>query len=227
MQGARGPYDISNGWDVWSSCWTFMLQWFQRGFSERYLYGIDCMYSLRIEFGLLPCGPRYTRLPSSFWIPLYHTYYRTYFYDLPTKITCKGHRTLWVKHCTALVLAHVSGKKELTEDNEDFFQEAFEIGRRYKIMNPEKMRSIYGKLMYMVQDAVEPRMQRSIRVNCMRPIRTVGSVLRDRGLVDAMLDDDDFIAATAQPQSASVPAEEVAWFLRAVVLRARCSSPSW
>ena len=37
------------------------------------------------------------------------------------------------------------------EANADLFREAFEVGRRFKGMNPDKMRASYGKLIYMLQ----------------------------------------------------------------------------
>ncbi len=37
--------------------------------------------------------------------------------------------------------------------------QVFEVGRRYKIMNPDKMRSEYGKLMYLLMDSSDSHIQ--------------------------------------------------------------------
>jgi hypothetical protein len=51
-------------------------------------------------------------------------------------------------------------------------QDVFEIGRRYKIMNPEKMRSEFGKLMYMLMDSADTHVQ--VRPGRMRSNETLG-----------------------------------------------------
>ncbi|KAI8099374.1 uncharacterized protein BX664DRAFT_321110 [Halteromyces radiatus] len=66
------------------------------------------------------------------------------------------------------------------EENEEFFQTIFEIGRRHKIMNPEKMRSAYGKLMYLLSDSMIPEVQEMLGFNCVVPIKTVYSYLKER-----------------------------------------------
>eukprot|EP00047_Mylnosiga_fluctuans_P011783 m.22785 g.22785 ORF g.22785 m.22785 type:complete len:594 (-) comp3801_c0_seq1:1325-3106(-) len=78
-----------------------------------------------------------------------------------------------LKSGTALLAA--SSKKQ-----DAFMKEIFEIGRRYKIMNPDKMRGTYGKLMYMLQDAVGDRR------DYVGQIHTVESFLCQRGAGDLL-----------------------------------------
>ena len=68
-------------------------------------------------------------------------------------------------------------QKTLAE-NEGFFQTVFEIGRRYKIMNPDKMRTTYGKLMHMLMDYTQSHVGSTSHP--MKPILTVHRFLQQR-----------------------------------------------
>ncbi len=48
-------------------------------------------------------------------------------------------------------------------DNEALLAKVCEIGRRNKIMNPDKMRTTYGKLMWLLQDSVKPEVPISLK----------------------------------------------------------------
>lgn len=65
-------------------------------------------------------------------------------------------------------------------DNAKWFQDVFEIGRRYKIMNPERMRDTYGKLCYMVMDSRLPQIEDHMEFHLYKPIKTVQSFLTSK-----------------------------------------------
>ncbi|KAJ2715405.1 hypothetical protein H4R19_001223 [Coemansia spiralis] len=83
------------------------------------------------------------------------------------------------------------------EDNEEFYQKIFEIGRRHKIMNPDKMRSEYGKLMYLLQDAQLGDVKGMLNFATLAPIKTVYSVLESLG-VTYILQDEMVAVATKE-----------------------------
>ena len=62
---------------------------------------------------------------------------------------------------------------------DDWFQAAFEIARRYKAMNPDRMRETYVKLMYMLQDS---RTQGDFAEWSQAPMKTVASELDNMGI---------------------------------------------
>ncbi|KAJ3013577.1 hypothetical protein HKX48_005663 [Thoreauomyces humboldtii] len=74
------------------------------------------------------------------------------------------------------------------ENNAEFFQEIFELGRRHKIMNPEKMRSTYGKLVYMLQDSQIPEVKELLQFACVKPIKTVFTILEELEGLDLLQD---------------------------------------
>ncbi|RHZ84888.1 hypothetical protein Glove_74g192 [Diversispora epigaea] len=71
-------------------------------------------------------------------------------------------------------------KNKSFEDNEEFFQTIFEIGRRNKITNPEKMRDAYGKLMYLLMDSIIPEVKDLLQLDLIIPIKTVYDFLKKR-----------------------------------------------
>jgi hypothetical protein len=73
-------------------------------------------------------------------------------------------------------------------DNVPMFCDLFEVGRRFKIMNPGKMRNTYGKLMYLLMDAESYNIKAELKVNFVKPILTIQRFLDARG-AKAMLSD--------------------------------------
>ena len=56
------------------------------------------------------------------------------------------------------------------EDNAEFFSTVFEIGRRHKILNPECMRTDYGKLIHMLMDSQNPDIQRLLEFKLVKRV---------------------------------------------------------
>ena len=62
------------------------------------------------------------------------------------------------------------------DDFGGFLAQIFELGRRHKIMNPDKMRETYGKLMYLLQDSQSSEIKEMLQFTCVIPIKTVSSL---------------------------------------------------
>ncbi|KAF9236230.1 hypothetical protein BU15DRAFT_50382 [Melanogaster broomeanus] len=73
--------------------------------------------------------------------------------------------------------------------NEEFYQHIFELGRRHKIMNPDKMRTTYGKLIYLLQDSQSSEVKDMLSFSCVKPTKTVYSVLEKHDALDLLRDD--------------------------------------
>ena len=79
------------------------------------------------------------------------------------------------------------------DDNIVLYRNMFEIGRRYKMMNPNKMKDTYGKLIYMLMDTRNS--SQFAEYNFVGKIRTVGNHLNGTGL-EGILTDPNIVVAT-------------------------------
>ncbi|KAG7883559.1 hypothetical protein KL938_002796 [Ogataea parapolymorpha] len=85
-------------------------------------------------------------------------------------------------------------------DNQEWYKTVFEIGRRYKIMNPERMRDTFGKLCYVVMDSMLPEVREHMEFDLYAPIKTVLGLIESKNDKSAikMFDDPLIISATAE-----------------------------
>ncbi|SJK86521.1 UPF0652 protein [Babesia microti strain RI] len=82
--------------------------------------------------------------------------------------------------------------------NAEFFRSIFEIGRRYKILNPDRMRHSYGKLIYFLMDSRKPDIQELLNFDCVMKVRTVYDLLERKKNGLALLADPLLKTATME-----------------------------
>eukprot|EP00301_Raphidiophrys_heterophryoidea_P021037 c5580_g1_i1.p1 GENE.c5580_g1_i1~~c5580_g1_i1.p1 ORF type:complete len:384 (+),score=87.66 c5580_g1_i1:184-1335(+) len=83
------------------------------------------------------------------------------------------------------------------DDNSETIRQICEVGRRNKVMNPDKMRTTYGKLMWLLQDAVTNEVSRTIGFSCKQDITTVLGWLDGKN-GSVLIADPDLHVATQQ-----------------------------
>lgn len=73
--------------------------------------------------------------------------------------------------------------------NEAWFRSVFEVARRHKVSNPHCMMKVeYGKLMYLLMDAVSPPIARLLGMDVVAPIQTVATFLAAHGASELLAD---------------------------------------
>lgn len=130
--------------------------------------------------------------------------------DVPMDDTKRDHRiakeicNTMVGFLTSLNLDYGSQLvKEKEKDFEPYAKEiisCIEASRRYKIMNPDLLRTDYVKFLYMLQDAARQLVKELIGYDITSPILTVTSYLEARGLEELLEDTDLPLCITPVPK---------------------------
>uniref|UniRef100_A0A6B2L2U4 Non-canonical E2 ubiquitin-conjugating enzyme C-terminal domain-containing protein n=1 Tax=Arcella intermedia TaxID=1963864 RepID=A0A6B2L2U4_9EUKA len=100
------------------------------------------------------------------------------------------------------IAADYKDGQELLKDKDfakhaNFFREVFEVGRRHKIMNPEKMRTEYGKLVFLLQDSLSSNIKDQLGFSVKMGIKTVYGFLKAKGALK-LLEEPDIEIATRE-----------------------------
>jgi hypothetical protein len=85
--------------------------------------------------------------------------------------------------------------------HEEHYQKIFELGRRYKILNPERMRDTYGKMIYFLQDAVRPDVKELLQCTLSSKVKSVYDLLSSKPGGLELLKDPKLVTATAEVPS--------------------------
>lgn len=83
-------------------------------------------------------------------------------------------------------------------ENKHFFRAVFEIGRRYKVLNPDKLRGSYGKLIHMLQDSVKDEVASAVGFECVAPVKTVAGMVQQKQKGLELLQDPLLLTATRE-----------------------------
>lgn len=79
----------------------------------------------------------------------------------------------------------VISEKSFSDFNKEY-AELFELFRRYKIMNPEKFRGIYGKVVYFLQDSGLIPVKENLGIDLTKEVKTVYNVLEEADALDVL-----------------------------------------
>ena len=83
------------------------------------------------------------------------------------------------------------------KEHKNLFQSIFEIARRYKLLNPERMRDSYVKMMYLLQDMGRPEVVELLEFDLSMEVNTVYGLLKKADRL-ALLADPFMERATAE-----------------------------